>query len=135
MFQTRAVVWFCPEIGYAYPGAIRLWAGRFGGPIADMMKSNFGNRMSSIADEYKIETFEERKVMREHVYNELNHTTSWANVMRYQARQSRYGKRGKFESSGVAACLLYHVKTTMFDRSELIDSDKMGSPPWRSLTW
>ena len=62
--SLRAVIWFCPEMGLAYQGAIKVGVGGTGGTIADMMRSNFGNRMSSIAEEYRIETFsaEERRV-------------------------------------------------------------------------
>ena len=38
----------------------------------------------------------------------------------------QYGRRGKFECPGVAACLFYHIKQTMFGRNELGDSSTMG---------
>ena len=78
-------------------------------------------------DEFRVGTFDakEKKVMRDHVYNDLNHNTTWSEVIGYQS-DTRQGRRGKFETPGVAACLFYHITETMFGRNDLGDCDGMG---------
>ena len=123
--STRAITWFCPNLSYAYIGALKqaMVTGheRLRNDMADMIE----RRYALIESEYKDEYFKEHGTARfaRATDPHLNDATAWSKVAEYQTGT----RKAKYENPGIAASLFYYVKKTMFGENQDVPTDEIGT--------
>ena len=90
--STRAITWFCPNLSYAYIGALKQAMVTGDERLREDMADSTERRYALIEGEYKADYFKDHETARFAKATDPHQSTSWEKVVEYQmsARRAKY---------------------------------------------